>query len=75
MPLHPVLAGVGMGLVPGVPVSVDAASVAARCLYFAAAGVMSAWVYGGIKHFLVARGVKIAASVPPPPMPGEDTKP
>ena len=76
MPVHPVLTGGVLGLVPGVPVSVDASSIAARCLYFAGAGVVSTWVYGGIKHFLEARGVKVAASIPPPSdAPGEDTKP
>lgn len=42
LPLHPILAGVALGLVPGVPVSLDAnANAWGPALYFGGAGALS----------------------------------
>ena len=41
MPLHPLLTGLLIGLVPGIPVSEFVDSLAGRCLYFVGAGFCS----------------------------------
>jgi hypothetical protein len=50
LPLHPVLLGCLVGLIPGIPVGgFDSRSVASRVLYYAMAGLMSTWVYNVVK--------------------------
>lgn len=57
---HPVLAGVALGFVPGMPVSPGVSeSAAAHALYFAGAGVCSTWVFALIKGLLKSRGIEL----------------
>jgi hypothetical protein len=51
LPLHPVVAGALLGLVPGLPVSVAETTVASRCLYFALAGVCSCYCFDVVVRF------------------------
>lgn len=64
MPLHPIVAGIGLGLIPGMPVSPGVDTAAARALYFAFAGVSSTWVYEALRHWARSRGIKINGNGP-----------
>jgi hypothetical protein len=66
MPLHPVLCGVLLGLVPGIPTSPSVpTSTAASCLYYAGAGVVSTWIFDLLRGLLKSRGVELSLSVAP----------
>ena len=69
MPMHPVLAGVAVGLLNQLPTSLGATGSMGGALYFGAAGATSSWVYNAFTHFMEKRGDKGAPktlSVPPP---------
>jgi hypothetical protein len=76
---HPFVAGLLLGLVPGIPDPPGASTVAARCLYYAGAGALASggfWVLQLIakRRYLLDIERELAGeltdvSVPPPPMP------
>lgn len=49
LPLHPVLAGVALSFVPGIPAPEMLKTQAATTLYFAAAGLASTWAFAVVK--------------------------
>jgi hypothetical protein len=67
LPLHPVLGGIAMSLIPGMPVSPGVTTQASITLYFAFAGIASTWAFNVVKSQLKERGIEIDSdSVPPP---------
>lgn len=66
MPLHPVVLGVALSFIPGVPASAGAETWAAKALYFALAGVCSTWAYNVVQQLLAKRGIALEGSTPPP---------
>lgn len=53
LPLHPVLAGLALGMVPGMPLSPGVpATAAAACLYYAGAGILSTYGFSLLKGLL-----------------------
>lgn len=56
LPLHPVVIGLLVGLIPGVPASAGIEAVAAKCLYFGGAGASSTWIFDVIKGIAKQRG-------------------
>jgi hypothetical protein len=69
MPLHPVLAGIAIGLLDVMPTSLGASGRAGGALYFGAAGATSSWIYSAFGHFMekrAAKGAPKSLSVPPP---------
>lgn len=84
LPAHPVLIGLLIGFIPGMPVSPGVEGRASRVLYFMAAGVLSTWAFMLLKQFAKKRGIELdvlaeentrmtgarpAVSTPPPPPP------
>lgn len=64
LPLHPVVLGAAFGLIPGLPASDGVPdTLAAHALYFAAAGLVSTWVFDALKGLAKQRGVELG---PPP---------
>jgi len=58
--LHPVAAGALIGLIPGMPVSLDgAASMAGHACYYAAAGLVSCWAFDVVKALAKKRGIEL----------------
>lgn len=45
MPIHPVVGGMLIGLVPGVPLPDDVSGTVQAVLYYGAAGAFSVWAY------------------------------
>lgn len=74
MPVHPVIAGALLGLVPTVPAGIEA-STAGRCLYFAMAGVFSTWAYSVVKQLLAKKGIVLESTPPAAPKDDADTNP
>ncbi len=52
MPVHPVLVGAGMAMIPGFPVTLGAGGLVAAALYGALAGVLSTWLYEAVRRRL-----------------------
>lgn len=73
MPMHPVVAGALVGLIPGVPVGVPLDTIAGRCFYFMLAGVFSTWAYSVVKQLLAKKGIVLESTPPPPGSGGDDT--
>lgn len=66
LPLHPVICGALLGLVPGIPVSSGVPqTTAATVLYFAGAGVCSTWVFSTLSSLLKQKGVELGGSMRP----------
>jgi hypothetical protein len=66
LPLHPVLCGALLGLVPGIPTSQSVpVTTAASCLYYAGAGVVSTWIFDLLRGLLKTRGVELSLNVMP----------
>jgi len=63
LPLHPVLYCAWLGLIDGMPASPGVETVAAKCLYFAAAGICSTWMFGLLKQLLKKRGIELDFTV------------
>lgn len=59
LPMHPVVYGVILGLIPGIPASPGVETVAAKCLYFALAGICSTWIFGILKSIAKKRGIEL----------------
>jgi len=59
LPLHPAIYGALIGLIPGIPASPNVETVAAKCLYFAAAGICSTWIFGILKQLAKKRGIEL----------------
>lgn len=59
LPLHPVLAGVVLGLVPEVPVADFVHGRFGASLYFGSAGVASTFVYDVVRTWAKARGHRV----------------
>jgi hypothetical protein len=61
LPLHPIAAGAVLGLIPGIPTcaALAEASSAARALYFAAAGMASAYFYAAVDRILLREGIHV----------------
>lgn len=66
MPAHPVVLGVLLGLVPGMPASPGVETTAAVALYYAGAGMFSTWGFALLKGFAKKRGYDLK-------MPGEES--
>jgi hypothetical protein len=63
LPLHPVLIGTLVGLVPGIPISDGMGeTLATKCLYFAGAGVLSTWVFDLLKALAKKYGLELGDS-------------
>lgn len=58
LPLHPVIMGGVLGLF-GLPASAGVDNTAGRVLYFAFAGVVSAWAYAVVRGVAKARGLRL----------------
>lgn len=71
LPLHPVVVGALLGLIPGAPGSAGVETPAALSLYYALAGLVSTWLFAVIKGLAKQRGIElpplVAPSVPAPP--------
>jgi len=70
LPAHPILAGLGLGLIPGMPISPGVENTAGHMAYFALAGALSTNVYDFIRHWIKSRGIKLSdegSTTPPPP--------
>lgn len=67
LPLHPVFAGVALGLIWRDPEGGGMSLPGSAC-YFAAAGALSIWLFEAIARFAKARGVEIQ-------FPGSDEAP
>ena len=63
LPLHPVVYGVILGIIPGMPASPGVESIAAKCLYFAGAGILSTWIFSLAKQLLKKRGIELNFTV------------
>lgn len=74
MPLHPIAAGAVLGLIPGIPTceALTDAESAARALYFAAAGMASAYFFGAVDRILLREGITVRH--PGVKMPGARTR-
>jgi hypothetical protein len=62
LPLHPVAAGVTIGIAGsflGLGASPGVESAADLALYYGAAGAFSSWAYAAVKHFFRSRGVTV----------------
>jgi len=59
LPLHPVLAGIVVGMLPGMPASPEVVTIAEKCLYFALAGATCSWVVNSAKHWARDRGLPV----------------
>jgi len=77
LPLHPVVAGMALGFVPGMPVSPGVLTLAAKVLYFAGAGMASTWAFAILKGVAKEKGYdlnipteSVAPSAPPGQGPG-----
>lgn len=58
MPLHPVIAGALMGLIPGMPLPDGVKGTTAAALYYAGSGLLSTWGYDLFRQWLAARRAK-----------------
>lgn len=69
LPLHPVVLGSLLGLVPKIPVSPGIEGWSGKMLYFAAAGVLSTWIFKVIQQWAKKKGIElpIGNDVPPKP--------
>ena len=70
LPMHPVVAGIGLGFVPGMPVGPGITTGAAVILYFAGAGIASTWAFAVLQTLAKKQGIVIdvpRATDPPPP--------
>jgi hypothetical protein len=63
MPMHPILVGMLVGFVPGIPVGPGIESGSSRVLYFMAAGLLSTWGFDFLKSIAVKKGVKLREPV------------
>jgi len=61
LPLHPVIFGMGLGFIPGVPVSAGVETIAAKVFYFAFAGLVSTWAFAVVKSLAKKRGIDLEA--------------
>jgi hypothetical protein len=59
LPLHPAVYGWLLGYVPGIPASPGVEAIAAKCLYFAFAGIASTWIFGILKSIAKKRGIEL----------------
>jgi hypothetical protein len=55
LPLQPVLLGALVALIPGMPISVDPATVQAKVLYYSASGMISTWLFAIVKSLAKTR--------------------
>lgn len=58
MPLHPVVAGALLGLIPGMPLPDGVEGLTSSALYYAASGLLSTWGYNLFKQWLAAKKAK-----------------
>jgi hypothetical protein len=66
MPVHPIGAGVLLGLLPGMPAPPGFdGSTAGRCLYFAGAGVLSVFLFDLIARYRLLKGLAKPSLAPP----------
>jgi hypothetical protein len=75
LPLHPVVIGGALGLL-GLPTSANVDTTLGRVLYFAFAGVASAWGYAVVHGLAKSRGIKLELpgdSQYPPALDGDGT--
>jgi hypothetical protein len=63
----PVCGAIAGGL--GMPASPGVNGPLAHALYHFVAGAMAAWTVAAFKHFMKSRGIVLAESMVPPPMP------
>lgn len=69
MPLHPVLGGLVMSFIPGIPVADIVKNQAATTLYYCFAGLSSTWAFAVIKGLAKDKGLELDfgdATIPPP---------
>lgn len=69
LPLHPVIAGVAIANVPGMPVPAMITSGAGAMLYFGLAGIFSTWAFDILQGVLKKQGIELSSvmdSRPPP---------
>ena len=62
LPIHPVVAGGLLGLVPGIPASPQVEGTTALVLYFAFAGVISTWAFAIVKAWAKKQGIDLNLS-------------
>jgi len=70
MPVHPVVAGILLGFVPGMPVGPGVDAGAATVLYFGAAGMASTWAFALLRQLAKRQGIELdipRQTDPPPP--------
>lgn len=75
MPLHPVLAGMILGLLPGMPLPETVQPGTQAVLYYIGAGVSSTWIFSVVKQMAKKKGIdlelpgqSVVPSPPPPPV-------
>jgi hypothetical protein len=65
--LHPIVGGVFLGLVPGMPASAGFdATTAGKCLYFAVAGALCSVIVNTVKQWAKNKGLKLGEEEKPP---------
>lgn len=55
MPLHPMLGGIIIGCIPGMPCPEYIHTLTGKALYFMAAGMSSGWGFAAVKHIAKER--------------------
>lgn len=66
LPLHPMLGGIVVGLIPGMPASAGVETIAGKCLYFALAGATCSWVVNTAKQWAKGKGLPVGEEEKPP---------
>jgi hypothetical protein len=59
LPLHPAIYGWFLGYIPEIPTSPGIDAIAAKCLYFAFAGIASTWIFGILKSVAKKKGIEL----------------
>lgn len=71
MPLHPVIGGLALGLLPGMPLPEAIDTTTQSVLYYVGAGVSSTWIFSVVKQMAKKKGIDLTmpgqSVVPPPP--------
>lgn len=58
LPIHPVLAGIVIGLSNVLPASLGIDGSGGKAAYFGVSGVFSSWIWNAVQHYLEKRGLK-----------------